>query len=455
MPGAVAFTCYGLLGRLAFGMLGVSLLTATVDRRGSYALAGAVSAAGLVGVALGLPLLGRLVDRYGQARVTVPAALISAVPRLALAVLIPGGAPAWVLLGCAFAASAAPNLGGMARSRWAHLHRADPAARHTANSLEQALDELTFMSGPVLGVLLCSSLFPEAGLLAATALNTVGALLFAAQRRTEPPLAPPVPRPLANTGETRTTSTGRSPLRAPATVLLVAVFLTVGAVFGSLEITTLACAAARGRQSSAGLLLALLAAGSCGSGLVFGLLPARRAPATRFLCGLAAMACLLTLPLLVGVLGGGLAPLALALLVTGTGTAPTMVTGMTLLQNVLPAGTLNEGMALAVSGIVTGISAGSALGGLAAQGGHPGAGYAIAAAAGLLALLIATARRRLLRRPAVATTATATAITATATATAPKIPAALSASARTLPPWRTGSTTGGATRPARKPKGPK
>ncbi|MDH6116971.1 MFS family permease [Kitasatospora sp. GAS204A] len=385
VPGALAFTCYGLIGRLSFSMLGVSLLTAVVDRRHSYALAGAVSAAGMVGVALSMPLLGRLVDRYGQRRVSIPAALWSAVPRTALPFLLHGGAPAWALCAAATAASVAPNLGGMSRARWAHLHGADPALLHRANSLEQALDELCYLGGPVLGMLLCTTLFPEAGLLAVSALATTGALLFAAQRRTEPPVAPPPG------------SGPRSPLRARGAIVLVVVFLSTGVVFGSLEITTLAWAGAQGRQSATGLLLALLAAGSGVSGLLFGLLPQRSCPVRRLLVSLAAMAALLLLPLSVTGLGGGLGTLAVALFVTGTGTAPTMVSGLALLQRTVPANALNEGMAFAVAGIVTGSSAGSALGGLLAQRLRAGGGYLLPAGAALLALLIALAGSRRLR----------------------------------------------------------
>ncbi|WP_051970188.1 MFS transporter [Kitasatospora azatica] len=390
-PGALAFTLYGLIGRLSYSMLGVSLLTAIVARRHSYALAGTVSAAGMIGVALGMPLLGWLVDRYGQSRVSVPTALVSAVPRTAAPFLIHGGAPGWLLCLASFVASVAPNLGGMSRARWTHLHGTDPSALHSANSLEQVLDELCFMAGPVLGMLLCTTLYPEAGLLAISALSTAGALLFAAQRRTEPPIA------AAPSGGSR------SPLRSPGTLVLLAVFFVTGILFGSMEIGTLAWAGSHGHQSVAGVLLGLQAAGSCVSGLAFGLLPARRAPGTRLLLGLTAMSCLMLLPVTVAGLGGGPGLLAVALFLAGTGTAPTMVTGMTLLQRVLPAAALNEGMAIAVSGIVTGISAGSALGGaVAQQSGGAGTGFALPAAAAALALLVALVGTRWLASPATA-----------------------------------------------------
>ncbi|MFE3878715.1 MFS transporter [Kitasatospora sp. NPDC059146] len=386
-PGATAFTLAGLLGRIALSMNGVSLVVLLAERRGSYALAGTVSAAGLVTGAIGMPLLGRLVDRYGQSRVAVPAALYNAVPLAALLLCVRLGAPDWTLYACWAACAAAPNLGGMARSRWAHLHRDDPAARHLANSLEQALDELCFMAGPVLAMVLCTTIAPEAGLLTAGTVGTAGALLFAAQRGTEPPLPAPAP-----TGERH-----GSPLRVPGLRVLALTFLATGTVFGATEITTVAYADALGHKAAAGPLLALVAGGSCLAGLLFGLLTPRRAPGARFLLGVAAMAAVLLLPLAAGLGGAGPVALGAALFAAGTATAPTMVTGMTLVQELLPQRQFNEGMAVAVSGIVVGISAGAALAGTLAERAAPGTGYVLPAGAAALALLIASAGRRHLR----------------------------------------------------------
>ncbi|MCX4686311.1 MFS transporter [Kitasatospora purpeofusca] len=393
-PGTVAFTLAGLLARLSMSMTGVSLVVLISERRGSYALAGTVAAAGLVAVAIGMPLIGRLVDRFGQARVTVPAVLYNLVPLGGLLLCVRLGAPDWTLHLCWAAGSAVPNLGGMARARWAHLLRDAPDDRHLANSLEQALDELCFMTGPVLGMVLCTTVAPEAGMLAAGGAGAGGALLFAAQRRTEPPTA--ARHATANTASTSTSTTDgtRSPLRVPALRVLTLTFLSTGMVFGALDLTTVAYADALGNRPVAGGLLALVAAGSCVAGLVFGTLRPTGPAGARFLRGVAAMAGLLLLPLAAGLGGAGLALLGVALFVAGTGTAPTMVTGMTLIQELLPQRQLNEAMAIAVSGIMIGISTGSALAGTLAEHAGPGAGYWIPAGAAALALLIALAGHR-------------------------------------------------------------
>ncbi|PRH80127.1 MFS transporter, partial [Streptomyces solincola] len=189
-PGARAATAGSLVARLPAGMVGVSAIIMIAAGYGSYALAGAVTATGLAATALVAPFTARLVDHHGQARVAVPAMALAVLGQLALVLCVYAHAPVWTLFAAYAATATAPNMGGMARARWAHLYRADPAARHTANAFEQAADELCFMLGPVLAGLLCAGLFPQAGTLAAAALMLTGVLLFAARRTTEPPVVP-------------------------------------------------------------------------------------------------------------------------------------------------------------------------------------------------------------------------------------------------------------------------
>lgn len=376
-PGTLAFTTGNLLARLPVGMAGVSAVVMIAGARGSYALAGAVSATGLVASGLAGPWLARLVDRYGQARVARPATLVAVLGALALLLCVRYDAPDWTLFAAYASWAATPNVGGLSRARWAHLLRDDPEARHTANSFEQAADELCFMLGPALASFLTGTFFPEAGTLAGAALLAAGMLLFTAQHATEPPPSPGTKAP--------------SPLRAPGIRSLLVCFTATGAVFGSMEVVTVAYADAQGQRALAGVVLALQAAGSCAAGLLYGALPP--GPAARRLrrC-LPAMAALMTLPWLAATTGS-LWVLAGALLVAGTATAPTMVSAMTLVQERTPEGRLNEGMSLVVTALLTGIACGSASGGWAAD--HLGAGtaYAIPALAASAACLLGWALR--------------------------------------------------------------
>ena len=290
------------------------------------------------------------------------------------------GAPAWTLFVSYAATATTPNLGGMSRARWAHLLDGDEKALHVANSFEQAVDEACFMLGPVLAAFLCGTFFPEAGTLAGVALLVTGVLLFAAQRSTEPPVSKRAP--------------SKPPFRAPGIPPLLAVCLAMGAVFGSMEVVTIGFADAQGHRSAAGVVLGLQAAGSCAAGLVYGATRRSGSVEERYVRCITAMTALLTLPLLAAALTGSLLVLAAALLLAGMATAPTMVTGMTLVQRRTPPGRLNEGMTLAVTGLLGGIACGSAAGGWTVEHVSPVAGYGVPVTAAAAALMIALVAHR-------------------------------------------------------------
>ncbi|MCH0542795.1 MFS transporter [Streptomyces sp. MUM 203J] len=378
LPGTRAFTVGNLLARVPMGMFTVSAVIMIADARGSYALAGAVTATGLAATAVVAPFTARLVDRYGQRRVALPATVLAVLGSLSLLLCVHFGAPAWTLFASYAATATTPNTGGLSRARWAHLYRDDPAAVHTANAFEQAVDELCFMAGPVLAAFLCAALFPEAGTLAGAVLLLTGMLLFTAQRATEPPVAPAAggPRP-------------RSPFLTRGMPHLLTVFLCTGAIFGSMEIVTLAYV----DGPVAGPVMALQALGSFLAGLWYGAVRPAPDARRRFLHCLTAMAGLMALPWAAAQTGGLLA-LAGALLLAGMATAPTMVTGMTLVQQLTPRTQLNEGMSLAVTALLGGIAAGAAAGGWLVEQAGAGTAYILPTAAGALALgVVATGRR--------------------------------------------------------------
>ena len=68
-PGALAFSVTGLVARLPIAMMTLGIVLLVSAQTGSYALAGEVSAAYIVGNAVVAVPQGRLVDRFGQARV--------------------------------------------------------------------------------------------------------------------------------------------------------------------------------------------------------------------------------------------------------------------------------------------------------------------------------------------------------------------------------------------------
>ena len=142
------------------------------------------------------------------------------------------------------------------------------------------------------------------------------------------------------------------------------------------------------------MILGLFALGSAASGLVFGSRRFGSSFVTRLVVGAACMF-VLELPLLVV---RPLWGLAVVMVVAGMATAPTLITSMGLAQRLVPTAMLNEGMTVVLTGLVVGVSAGSAVAGAAVErlGAHEA--YAVPVLAGLLALLIALAGRSRLAR---------------------------------------------------------
>ncbi|MFI1357759.1 MFS transporter [Streptomyces sp. NPDC020898] len=377
--GSIAFTMAGFFGRLALAMYGVSTVIMVATLRDSYTLAGAVGGVSLAATLITVPRISRLIDQYGQTRVAVPAAAISALGSVALVLCAHNGAPVWTLF-VTGSLSTAPNAGGLVRARWAEIYRNDEKSLHVANSFEQVLDEICFILGPIITVALCTGLFPEAGRLAAGALTLGGTLLLVAQKSSEPPVQ-------------ELDKTAKSPLRNRGLqVVMVTLFLT-GTTFGSLEIVSVAYTEELGHASSAGVVIALQAVGSAVAGFLFGLVTPRGHNTTRLLTGLFAMG-LLMLPLQ---FAENLPALCLLMFVAGMANTPTMVTSMTMVQELVPRAQINEGMALAVTSILGGTALGSALAGLVVDRVNPLTGYWMAPGAAALALIVTAAGRRRIR----------------------------------------------------------
>ena len=243
-PGALAFSSAALVGRLPISMVGLGIILLVEERTGSYGLAGTVSAAFVLAQAACAVAHGRLVDTFGQSRVLPLAVTVFGVGLSLMVLAVEEDWPravAYVL--AAVAGAALPQVGASVRTRWAHLLD-EPSEVQTAFALESALDELVFMTGPVLVTLLATSVHPVAGLGTAVVLGVTGTLAFAAQRGTEPPAV-------------RTSgSAPRAPMPWRLVLSLALVSLLLGTVFGATEVATVAFADEQGNQAAAGWLLA-------------------------------------------------------------------------------------------------------------------------------------------------------------------------------------------------------
>nr|WP_202497899.1 MFS transporter [Streptomyces sp. SID5469] len=382
-PGSKGFSAAGFLGRMPLSMMGIGVVTMISQLTGRYGLAGALSATiALSAAALG-PQISRLVDRHGQRRVLRPATLFALTAAAALLLAAHYDWPDWVLFVCSAGIGCVPSLGAMTRARWANLYRDTPQL-HTAYAFESVVDEVCFIFGPIISIGVSTVWFPEAGPLLAAVFLALGVFWLTAQRATEPE-----PHPHEQ-------HSGGSALRAAGLQVLVATFVATGAIFGAVDVVTVAFAEEQGHKAAASVVLALYAAGSCVAGVVFGLLRFTGAAERRWLLGICAMAVSM-IPLL---LVGNLPFLAVALFVAGLSIAPTMITTMSLIEQHVPRAKLTEGMTWVSTGLAVGIALGSSVSGWVIDAAGARAGYGVPAVSGAVAVAVGFLGYRRLSRPA-------------------------------------------------------
>ncbi len=374
-PGAKAFALAGLLARLALPMTGIGIITMLALLRGSYALAGAVSATFVLAYALLSPQISRRVDRRGQGRVLPAAAAISALGLLLLCASAWSQAPDWTLFAAALLAGAMPSMSAMVRARWTAIYRGQPRLQ-TAYALETVLDEVTFIAGPPLSVGLCVAL-----------LLLLGVAALVLQRATEPPLETPAAG-----------RAGAAVLRLADVRLLALLMVAMGVIVGTVDIVSVAFAAQAGQPAAASWVLSAYAAGSALAGLLFGA-ASLTTPLHRLLLlgGLATAAT--TLPLL---WVSSIPALAGAVLLAGLFFAPTMIVAMSLVERLLPAQQLTEGITWLLAGLNVGIALGAAASGQLVDGAGAAAGFRVALCAGAGVLLLALWAHGRLRRQGLA-----------------------------------------------------
>ncbi|WP_375400447.1 MFS transporter [uncultured Amnibacterium sp.] len=387
-PGALAFSATGLYARLEIAMLSLGSVLLVQRTTGSYALAGAVAATLGVAAAVISPSIARLTDRLGQARVLRPAAVVHAVAIGALVLVAMLGAPIAVLfVAAALAGVTQVSVGSLVRARWANTVGRDDGLQ-VAFALESVLDEVVFIIGPVVITLIATLIHPAVGLILAAVTALSGAFLLAAQRRTEPESAASVSASAAGL-EPRARSTGV--LRKRGVLVLVLVFLAAGGIFGSAEVTVAAFTKQAGVPAAAGLVLALWAFGSMLSGLVYGSIRWRGGLGRRFVVAVLLMA-VLTVPM---VLVPTVPLLAVVFLVAGVAIAPVITAGSSLIEQLVPADRLTEGLAWTSTALSLTYAVSAAVAGLLIDAAGARAGFLVpvtAACLGAVAALIGAHR---------------------------------------------------------------
>ena len=379
-PGSKAFCAAGLIARMPISMAGIGIITMLSQLHGSYWLAGAVAATFALAMALLAPQISRAVDRYGQRRILPGVAAVGVCAMLALLLCSYLNAPDWTLFVCAALAGCMPSMPAMVRARWSELYRGSPKL-HTAFSFESVVDEVCFIIGPPISVGLSVALFPQAGPLAAAILLAVGVTVFVMQHKTEPPVHP------------RTLENDVTVLRQGAVLVLMMALIGLGTIVGTVDVVSVAFAQHQGEPAAASIVLSVYALGSCLAGLVFGSLKLNMPLPRLFLLGALATA-ITMVPLM---WANSIITLAAAMFVAGLFFAPTLITAMALIENIVAPAKLTEGLTWMITGLGMGVALGAVVGGWVIDAYGAPAGFRVSLIAGLGMLLFAVAGYRLLQ----------------------------------------------------------
>ncbi|MDF3289006.1 MULTISPECIES: MFS transporter [Streptomyces] len=370
-----------LIGRLPNATAALAVVLFTRAHGGSYVLAGALSAVYGLGTAIGQPALGRLVDKRGQPRVMLGGAVVSAAAMTAFAVMGPDPLAA-ACAAMAVAGVATPPLEGGLRALWPSvLDRADQV--HSAYALDAAAQEVMYAVGPLLVTLLVATASTAAALVGLSLIGVVGTLLVVT---TEPSRR-------WRAGEREAHWLG--PLRSPGLLALLGSFFFVGLALGSIAVAAVAYADAHGGGMVSSYLLSALGVGALIGGVVYGAVRWSGVPERRLR---ALMLCLALAYVPLVAVPGVPAMTALAGL-SGLFLAPSLACAFVVVDRHAPAGTVTEAFSWLVTAFGVGASVGTAAAGPAAQYGGVPAGFAVAGAGGVVALLVLLAGGRVLAAP--------------------------------------------------------
>jgi MFS family permease len=331
----------------------------------SYAAAGGVAAALTAGLALGGPLLGRMIDRRGPRAVVLVTVVLQVVFWLSVPIL-----PYGILLGAAFAAGLL-MVPAQLVTRQAIAAMTTAGQRQAAFALESVQGELSYLVGPAVVILCAAKMSPAVvawGVGAAIAAGGAGIALLNPPLRAE--------------DEADAGAAARPPRREWLSARMIAVLTMVfgtTTLLGGVDLAIVATLKEANQVSWAAVVVAVFGVTSVAGGLTYGALP--RPLPSWLLLGLLGLA---TIP-------AGLAHdwpwLCVAVVGAGLLTAPTLTTVADAVSRLAPASVRGEATGLQSSAHSAGFALGAPIVGLAIDVSVPAGGFAAAGLAGLAAAL--------------------------------------------------------------------
>jgi len=337
----------------------------------SYSEAGLISFAGTVAVAISGPWRGRRLDQVGVRRTIGPQLVV-----LAAVWAVAPWVPFWPLLALYVVAGLA-TLGTFSIVRQVLITAVPDDRRKTVLSLDAFATELSFMVGPVAGVLLATWLDTSWALVLTQFTSIAAGVLLWVQ---DPKVV-----------HEDTEPTERASWRAwmsPAVAAVLGASVAAVLVLTGTDLGIVAALRSMGRQSVIGWVLALWGLGSAIGAIVYGALR-KPIPVYWLLLALGVT----TVPV---VLADGPVLLSVLLFIAGLLCAPTITATVDHLSRIVPANVRGEAMGWHGAALTFGSAIGAPIAGVAID--HRGwqAGFLVTAAIGIVVAvvgLVAIARR--------------------------------------------------------------
>lgn len=401
IPHTARFTVGSEIACMPFPMVGMTITISVQHYYGNYSLAGALSALQAISLAVAGPILGKLVDKFGQRQVSIPTIVVWIAASMALVSSVTAHAPEWVLYCLVPFMAAIPPWGAMSRGRWTHLLKGDRERTDRALSLSGVFDECMWMIGNPLA----STLAVVSGLLAFSVTGmcvVVGALMFLTELTTEPPSQTQLARKAGLTRaqyrerelrnaavlqgrEGARKSSGES-IWGPGLIAVCATFFGLGAFQSASSISIISFATEQNMKQYTGFVFACFSLSSLVGAVVYGaknwVIPLWK----RFYF------CLAVVNIGIGsfLFARHLWVIMIIFLISGVCQAPTWINGNQLMLHLVPPSRFTEGMAWMGAMNAIGGSMGSATAGVMIDrmGSHGGFIVVTVLALGSLALAL-------------------------------------------------------------------
>jgi MFS family permease len=360
LPGVARLFVVAFLARIPAAMVGVVLtlhVVSTLDR--GYGQAGIVVGAATVGIALGAPWRGRLVDKLGLRRAIAPSVVVEsavwlAAPHLSYELLI-----AAVFVGGLFLVP----VFSVSRQSLAVL--VPIAHQRAAFALDSVAVELTFMLSPVVGVLLATQVSTTVALTVVGALTVGGGVLL---MWANPPTR------TAGTSAASQVDLPKERLLTPGLLVLLLAGVAAAFVLVGTDVSLVAALNDAGRSADIGWMIALWAGGSVIGGLVHG--ASHRSPSPLVLVAVLALA------IVPAAFVAGPVWLAIAIVLSGLPCAPALSSINAALMRLAPEHRRGEVMGWSGTMSTVGNALGAPLCGVVIDRASPGAGFLTAAVVG-------------------------------------------------------------------------